>query len=201
MNVERSDEAKTAAALTSATPIIRAAADADVRRGARPAFSLASTPGVLNSLPIGQPISRVIGRAIVDDTLATPRKMSRAPTPASASVPTVPPGRTKSPTRKPMMPTTVTIVPPTRRRVLSASNPSSGRIAATGGTLAARRAGMITDASVMPTPTRKANRIVRGKQHRGAAGEPGAGGVEDRDQATRRRARRHRCRAPSRRPT
>ena len=45
-NVERSEEAKTAAALTSATPIISAAAVAEVRRGARPAFSRASTPGV-----------------------------------------------------------------------------------------------------------------------------------------------------------
>ena len=50
MNVERNDDANTAAALTRATPIISAAADADVRRGARPAFSRARTPGVLNSL-------------------------------------------------------------------------------------------------------------------------------------------------------
>ena len=41
----RSDAANTDAALTSATPIINAAAVADVRRGDRPAFSRASTPG------------------------------------------------------------------------------------------------------------------------------------------------------------
>ena len=44
MNVSRSDDANTDAALTSATPIISAAAVADVRRGARPAFSRASCP-------------------------------------------------------------------------------------------------------------------------------------------------------------
>ncbi len=42
VNVFRSDEANTAAALTRATPIINAATVADVRRGARPAFSEAS---------------------------------------------------------------------------------------------------------------------------------------------------------------
>ena len=66
----------------------------------------------------------------------------------------------------------MTIVPPMSRRVLSASNPSSGRIAATGGTFAARRAGMITDASVMPTPTRNANRIVRGSSTVALLGKP-----------------------------
>ena len=83
-NVARSDEANTAAALTRATPIISAAAVADVRRGERPAFSWASLPGGPKTLATGQPISRVTGRATVDERLATPRKMSSAPRPARA---------------------------------------------------------------------------------------------------------------------
>ena len=47
VNVLRNDEANTAAALTRATPIISAATVAEVRRGARPAFSVASWPGAL----------------------------------------------------------------------------------------------------------------------------------------------------------
>ena len=79
VNVARSDEANTAAALTSATPIISAEALEDVRRGARATLSRASTPGTLNSLAIGQPIALVTGAAMVDDTLATPRKSASAP--------------------------------------------------------------------------------------------------------------------------
>jgi hypothetical protein len=162
VNVDRNDEANTVAALTRATPIISAEADAEVRRGERPAFSRASTPGVLNSLATGQPSTLVTGRATVDDTLATPTNRSRAPPPARASMPMVPPGRPNSPSRNATMPTTVTAVPAISRFALSASNPSSGRIAATGGIFAARRAGTITDSNVMPTPTRNANTMVRG---------------------------------------
>ena len=58
----RSDEANTAVLLTSATPIIRADALDDVRRGVRATFWRASAPGTLNSFSIGQPITRVTGR-------------------------------------------------------------------------------------------------------------------------------------------
>ena len=87
-------------------------------------------------------------------------------------MPTVPPGRTNSPTTNTTAPTTVTTVPTTSRRVLSASKPSSGRIAATGGILAARRAGTMTDSSVMPTPTTKAIRTVRGSSTVPVSGNP-----------------------------
>ena len=172
MNVSRIDDANTAAALTRATPIISAAAVADVRRGARPAFSRASVPGVLNSLATGQPISLVTGRATVDETLATPRKISRPPPPARTISPSVPPGRTNSPMTKATTPTSVTTVPATRRLALSASNPSSGRIAATGGIFAARRAGMMTDAIVMPTPTTNAMTTVNGRRTVAVLGNP-----------------------------
>ena len=58
----RSDDANTAAALTSATPIISADALDDVRRGDRATFSRASAPGTLNSFATGHPITRVTGR-------------------------------------------------------------------------------------------------------------------------------------------
>ena len=171
-NVERSDEANTAAALTSATPIISAAAVADVRRGARPAFSRARMPGAPSTLATGQPIALVTGLATVDETLATPRNSSSAPPPASASNPRVPPGRRNSPVPNMAAPSTVTIVPTTRRRALSASNPSSGRMAATGGTLAARRAGTMTASIVMPTPTRNAISTVKGLSTVSLDGKP-----------------------------
>ncbi len=162
MNVWRSDVAKTAEALTSATPIINAAALDEVRRGLRPALSRASRPGVPNSLAIGHPSTRVAGLATVEETPATPRKSSSPPIPARTPMPMAPPGRTKRPTRKRAAPTTTVDVATTRRRLLSASKPSSGRIAATGGIFAARRAGTMTDAIVMPTPTTNAMMIVRG---------------------------------------
>ena len=171
-NVARSDEANTAAALTRATPIISAAAVADVRRGERPAFSWASFPGGPKTLATGQPSSRVTGRATVDERLATPRKMSSAPRPARVSAPTVPPGRANRPSTNITAPITVTTVPSTRRRVLIASNPSSGRIAATGGMRAARRAGTMTDSIVTPMPTMAAMITVRGSSTVDVSGKP-----------------------------
>ena len=69
-------------------------------------------------------------------------------------------------------PRTVTIVPPTSRRALSTSKPSSGRIAATGGMRAARSAGMMTAAIVTPTPTTKAQMTVRGSSFNAVSGKP-----------------------------
>ena len=69
-------------------------------------------------------------------------------------------------------PMTVTTVPSTRRRVLIASNPSSGRIAATGGIRATRRAGTMTDSSVTPMPTMAATTTVRGSSTVEVSGNP-----------------------------
>ena len=180
-NVSRSDAAKTDAALTSATPIISAAAVAEVRLGARPALSRASWPGAPYTLLTGQPIMRVTGLAMVDATLAVPRNISSAPPPASRIRPGVPPGRANSPTRKSTVPMITVTVPATRRFELSAAKPSSGRIAATGGILAARRAGMMTAHIVMPTPTSERHQHRARLQHEREVGEAGAGGVEDAD--------------------
>src|SRR4029079_15697333 len=68
--------------------------------------------------------------------------------------PNGPPGVRNRPITNIAAPTAVTTMPPISRRLeLIAANPTSGRIAATGGTLAARRAGKITLAIVTPTPT------------------------------------------------
>ncbi len=169
----RSDEANTAVLLTSATPIMSAEALDDVRRGDRATLSRARTPGTLNSFATGHPISLVTGLATVDDRLAMPRNSSRAPVAgepdesdrAARSDEQPDRGTTRSPT-------TVTITPATRRRVRNAANPSSGRIAATGGIFAARRAGTMTDSMVMPIPTSAAIRMVRGSMTISASGNP-----------------------------
>ena len=182
MKLARSDAANTAAALTSATPIIRAAALDEVRRGARATLSRASTPGVLNNLATGQPIARVTGRAIVDDNDATPRNRITAPPPANRMSPGVPPGRTNSPIRNITMPSAVSAMPMTSRFVWMALKPNSGRIAAIGGIRPARRAGTTTDAIVMPMPTTARHHDRAWREHRLRAGEPGTGGVERGDQ-------------------
>ena len=90
-----------------------------------------------------------------------PRNSTSAPMPANAINPGVPPGRRNSPTTNIVTPMTVTTTPATRRRERIAANPSSGRIAATGGIFAARRDGTMTDAIVMPMPTSAAITTVR----------------------------------------
>ena len=112
------------------------------------------------------------GLAMVEATLPVPRNSKRAPAPAQTIIPSVPPGRTNRPTRNTAAPTSTVTVPTTRRCELSDSNPSSGRNAAIGGIRAARQAGMITAASVTPTPTAKAMPIVRGWSTRGMSGKP-----------------------------
>ena len=113
-----------------------------------------AVPGVPNSFWIGAPSSRLTGRATVVERLATPRKIANAPPPARAIRPIVPPGLTNSPIRNSTAPMSVTTAPAMRRRLApSAAKPISGRIAATGGIFAARRAGTSTDSSVTPTPT------------------------------------------------
>ena len=75
---------------TSATPIISAAAVADVRFGFRFAFSSARRPVMPFTLRIGQPSTALIGRAIVgpehrdadeDDERAEARPTAAAPSP------------------------------------------------------------------------------------------------------------------------
>ena len=172
-NVSRNDDANTDAALTSATPIISADAVRAVRRGEREAFSRASRPGAPNSFWMGAPSNRLTGLATVVERLATPRKIANAPPPARTIKPIVPPGLRNSPTRNSTAPTMVMTTPAMRRRLApSAAKPISGRIAATGGIFAARRAGTSTDSSVTPTPTMTDTMIVRSWSWSAVSGKP-----------------------------
>ncbi len=62
--------------------------------------------------------------------------------------------------------------PTTSRRERIAANPSSGRIAATGGIFAARREGTMTDSIVTPMPTIAATTTVRGRSTGVEDGKP-----------------------------
>ena len=142
-NVSRSDDVNSAAALISATPII--SAEAVPGRAPRRPHRRSRGPGLARRAEhlCDRPADDfVTGRATVDDRLATPRKIISAPPPAVKISPNAPPGCHEQPDHERATPTTVTITPTTSRGLeLIAAKPSSGRIAATGGTLAARRAG------------------------------------------------------------
>ena len=83
--VWRIDAAITEARVTRVTPIISAAAVAEVRRGVRMAFSCASLPGMRYSLANGQPITRAMGRANSGLRIDTPMKTTAAPTSCQVS--------------------------------------------------------------------------------------------------------------------
>lgn len=130
------DELITLIALTSARPIISADAVAAVRRGLRRAFLVASRPGVRNSFGYGAPSTRTTGRLITGASMATPTNTSAAPAPSTAM------GALLSPSPDSTAPATVTIEPTISRiRSDRCGIATSSRIAATGGTFAARRAG------------------------------------------------------------
>ena len=121
---------------------------------------------------------------MVDDRLAMPRNRRSAPEPASPTRPTVPPGRTNSPIRNIEIPTTVMMTPATSRRVCIATKPSSGRIAATGGIFAARRAGTMTDSIVMPDAHEGGHEDGPWQQDGFGVRESGAGCVEEQDETS-----------------
>ena len=94
---------------------------------------------------------------------------------------------------------TVATAPAMSRRLAPiAAKPNSGRIAATGGIFAARRAGTSTDSSVMPIPTIADDDDRARLELERRVGETGTGGVEQRDQCPWRRRDHRGCRARSR---
>ena len=134
------------------------------------------------------------GRATVDETLATPRKMSRPPPPASPSSPSVPPGRANRPMMNIAAPTSVTVTP-------SDEPPRAHRLEAELGTHRrdrrdlGRPAGRHDDRQHRDAdPDQERHHDRPGQQHGAAVGEPGAGRVEDGDERPWRRGCRRRCR-------
>ncbi len=77
----RADAANTVMSPTSATPIMSAAAVADVRFGLRIAFSRAITPVTPLNFWIGMPSAPLIGAAIIGPRTATPRNTTPMPSP------------------------------------------------------------------------------------------------------------------------
>ncbi len=106
------DAPNTVMSATSATPIISAAAVADVRFGFRFAFSSASRPVMPFILRIGRPSTALIGRAMIGPSTATPMKMTNAPSPTACSALLPPP---KRPLSTSAIPSAVTTRPATVR--------------------------------------------------------------------------------------
>ena len=77
----RADAANTVMSPTSATPIMSAAAVADVRLGLRIAFSRAIEPVMPLICWIGMPSTELIGAAMIGPRTATPRKTMTIPRP------------------------------------------------------------------------------------------------------------------------
>ena len=89
--------AKIATKVTSARPIIRAAAVDAVRPGLRRAFSRASRPVTPRRRSSGQPTTEARGRTSLADSMATPMKIATAPAPRRAATALPPPASANSP--------------------------------------------------------------------------------------------------------
>jgi hypothetical protein len=142
------DAASTSRPLTSATEIISADAVAEVRRGLRSALRRPSVTAALR--PSGHISARTTYLLISGLTITTARTASPAPSPISTA-----PGR--SPAFTPIRVSTSAISsrnPPISTRTSSerSGSATSWRIAATGGSLPARRAAGNAAAIVTPTP-------------------------------------------------
>ena len=131
------DWPSTAIVVTRARPIISADAVAAVRRGLRRAFSLASRPTVPNTRGYPPAIAVTMGLPMTGLSSATPMKTASTPPPSGCR----PPSNANAQIIRPA-PTTVSPAPPiSLRRIDDSGIETSSRIAATGGTLAALRAG------------------------------------------------------------
>ena len=83
--VLRMPEASTATEVTSAIPIMRAAAVEAVRPGLRIEFARASRPALPPIFVAGQPSTEANGRTSQAEISATPMKSRNAPTPMARS--------------------------------------------------------------------------------------------------------------------
>ncbi len=151
-----SDAPNTAMAETSASPTISAAAVWAVRRGLRMEFSRPSRPETPSRRASGRPMTLDMGRATAGDSMVTPTKSSTAPRPTSAMAGLVSPKASASTPIRVMMPPRVN-----RRRSGISSSVGWSETAATGAMRTARRAGLMAETSVTPTPTTRQTMTVR----------------------------------------
>ncbi len=146
------DWPSTEKALTSARPIINADAVDALRRGLRMAFSRPSRPVAPNRAGSGLPMTLVTGRASSGERVDTPRKASPAPMPTTAAAPL--PLAVVRPSTSSAAPMSASAPPATPRiRSERAGSTKVSRIAATGGTDAALRAGTNAATAVTMIPT------------------------------------------------
>src|SRR5579872_6148043 len=150
------DAPNTAMADTSASPTSSAEAVWAVRRGLRIEFSRPNLPDMPSRRARGRPRTLDMGRANTGDSMVMPTKMARAPRPtnwiAGADSPAA---SAATPARKNTDPTTM------RRRDDTPWSATWSTRAATGGIRTARRAGLMAETRVTPTPTRSATTTVR----------------------------------------
>ncbi len=161
--VPRNEAARMVARLTRASPTMRAAAVAAVRRGLRMAFSRASVPGRARRRRRGAPIRPATGWVKMGLITAMPTKTVPAPAPTKAIGSIHSKGTsTNRPIRRRATPPAVMAAPAmTRGRIDRRPVVSICRMAATGGTEAARRAGRIAETRVTRIPTAAATATVR----------------------------------------
>ena len=153
--VARMPAAKIATNTTSATPIMSADAVTAVRCGWRRAFSRASRPVRPRMRSSGLPTRLLSGRTSVAATSAKPNISSTAPRPSVEAVAfalPVSPNRLNSITATPSSASS-TAATIRRRRSLPPPGVSASRMAATGSTRVARRAGTKPDTTVATMPT------------------------------------------------
>jgi hypothetical protein len=106
----RAEAANTVMRPTSPTPIMRAAAVAEVRFGLRIAFSRASVPVMPLTFWMGMPNAPLIGPAMIGPRSATPRNTTPIPTPTASR-----PASAKRPSARKKSPMTITTMLMTAR--------------------------------------------------------------------------------------
>ena len=155
--------ASTAKVVTSASPIISAAAVEAVRAGLRIAFRRASVPAAPPILVAGQPITSASGRVMLGATIAMPTKTVSTPMPSRSRRGPVGRPETKAPTQTrasaPAQTSSATAGPKRASREGASTDPS--RTAAIGGTRVACSAGQRLATSVTPVPTESETMTVR----------------------------------------
>ncbi len=159
------DAPNTAMTETKASPTIKAEAVWAVRRGLRMEFSRPRRPDTPSRRASGRPITLDIGRATAGARRATPTKISSAPIPTSAMAGLV------SPTARASAPSRVIAAPQVKRRRMEIScSPCCSDTASTGAMRTARRAGLMAETTVTPTPTTRQTMTVRGSKAIGPEG-------------------------------
>ena len=140
-------------AVTNASPKVRANAVAEVRRGLRWEFVAARAPTAPNGAPISLPKKGTMGRLSAGPAMKNPTTTPSAPTPTNeARLPVVPSVHSAPPTAK-AMPAARIITPMIVRsfKELPAAD-SVVRMASTGSTAPARRAGAHAEITVTMVP-------------------------------------------------